>query len=575
MSFFLHGLAVSPGIAIGHAQLVSHATLEVAHYLIPPRRIDAELARFDAAIALVREELLALKADGAAEGAPSEVFAFLDVHAMILGDPTIAEEPRRIIRERRSNAEWAVVQQMELLVAQFDQFDDPYLRERRADVMQVVERVVKVLAGKPGRMPRNRPDGEVIIIAHDLSPADTIQFKNQNIAAFVTDLGGGTSHTAIVARSLAIPAVVGLHLARQVLRDDDLVIVDGTRGVVIVDPDERALEEYRLRKAALELERSKLKRLKSSYSSTLDGEQVFLHANIELPEDVQQAKEMGADGIGLYRTEFLFMGRDEMPDEEEQFEAYRAVVQGMRGRPVVIRTLDVGADKTLRGEKRQEQNPALGLRAIRYCLSEPQMFLTQLRALLRASHYGDLRILVPMIAHLHEVEQTMLLLERAREQLRVRKQKFPERVLVGGMVEVPAAAMALGQFFKYLDFLSIGTNDLIQYCLAIDRADEAVAYLYDPLHPAVLRLIAQVIQTAKRAGVPVSLCGEMAGQVVFTRLLVGMGLRHLSMHPAQILEVKQEILRCDAGDAAMKVLRMLKMEEPVRLREMLQRINGV
>ncbi len=575
MSFLLHGLAVSPGIAIGHAQLVSHATLEVAHYLIAPRHVEGEVARFDAAVAAVREELLALKADSAAEGAPSEVFAFLDVHAMILSDPTIAEEPRRIIRERRSNAEWAVVQQMELLVAQFDQFDDPYLRERKADVMQVVERVVKVLAGKPGKVKRRRPDGEVIIIAHDLSPADTIQFKNQNIGAFVTDLGGGTSHTAIVARSLAIPAVVGLHLARQVLRDDDLVIVDGGRGVVIVDPDERALEEYRLRKAELELERNKLKRLRSARSCTLDGEQVFLHANIELPEDVVQAKEMGADGIGLYRTEFLFMGRDEVPDEEEQFEAYRAVVQGMRGRPVVIRTLDVGADKALRGEKRQEPNPALGLRAIRYCLSEPQLFLTQLRALLRAAQYGDLRILVPMIAHLHEVEQTMVLLERAREQLRVRRQKFPERVQLGGMVEVPAAAMALGQFFKYLDFVSIGTNDLIQYCLAIDRADEAVAYLFDPLHPAVLRLIAQIIQTSKRAGVPVSLCGEMAGQVVFTRLLVGMGLRNLSMHPGQILEVKQEILRCDAGDAALKVLRMLKTDEPARLREMLLRVNGV
>ncbi len=576
MSFSLHGLAVSPGIAIGRAQLLSHATLEVAHYVVPPKHIDAEVTRFDAALKSVRDELRALREDSSAEGAPSELTAFIDVHAMILDDPMIAQEPRRLIRERGANAEWALVQQMELLVEQFDQIEDAYLRERKADVTQVVERVVKVLTGQRVKSRKSQDDEAQILIAHDLSPADTIQFRNQHVGAFITDVGGGTSHTAIVARSLAIPAIVGLHHARQILCDDDIVIVDGTRGVVIVDPDERVLEEYRLRKSELELERSKLKRLKTARTASLDREEVWLYANIELTDDVQQARDMGADGIGLFRTEFLFMNRDELPTEDEQFEAYRSVVQAMKGKPVTIRTLDVGADKTLRGgSHRQDPNPALGLRAIRYCLSEPQMFLTQLRALLRASHYGEVQILIPMVAHLHEIEQTLLLLARAREQLRERKQKFRERVAVGSMVEVPAAALALGQFLKHLDFLSIGTNDLIQYTLAIDRADEAVAYLYDPLHPAVLRLIAQTIQAGKRAGVPVSLCGEMAGETTYTRLLLGMGLRHLSMHPAQLLEIKQEVLRCDIEMASQKVQRMLKMDEPEKLRDMLARLNGV
>jgi len=420
MSFALHGLAVSSGIAIGRAHLVSHATLEVAHYRIKDRDVATELARFDAAVASVRAELDQLKSEASAPGTPSEVAAFVDIHAMILADPMLAELPKDLIRERRCNAEWALVQQMEQLVEQFDEIEDAYLRERKHDVVQVVERVLKALMGKARKLSRRGKDEDLIIVAHDLSPADTIQFKNLKIGGFVTDLGGATSHTAIVARSLAIPAVVGLHHARSLVREDDLVIVDGSRGVLLIEPDPRVLEEYRLRKSELELERSKLKRLKNARSATLDGEEVALQANIELPQDIEQVKEVGADGIGLFRTEFLFMNRDELPDEDEQYEAYKAVAKAMAGRPVTIRTLDLGADKevqALAGTGRQATNPALGLRAIRYCLAEPQIFLTQLRAILRAAHYGNIRILIPMLAHVAEIEQTLAMIAQAKAQL--------------------------------------------------------------------------------------------------------------------------------------------------------------
>ncbi|MBL8471727.1 MAG: phosphoenolpyruvate--protein phosphotransferase [Rhodocyclaceae bacterium] len=575
MTFALHGQAVSQGIAIGHAHLVSHDTLEVPQYLVTQRQVEAEIKRFDAAVSEVQAELQQIKQESLADGAPGEVCAIIDLHSMVLADPMLIDETREIVRTRRCNAEWGMVQQMDALVEQFEQIEDAYLRERKADVVQVVERVVKVLMGRTTRIAaRKRTDSDTIVVAHDLSPADTIQFKGRHIAAFVTDLGGATSHTAIVARSLAIPAVVGLHHVRNLVRDDDLVIVDGGRGIIIVDPDERVLDEYRLRRSSLELERNKLKRLVSTPAATLDGENVSLEANIELPEDVHSAAEMGANGIGLFRTEFLFMNRDTWPSEDEQFEAYRSVAQAMRGRPVTIRSLDIGADKTLRGVQRLEPNPALGLRAIRFCLAEPHMFLAQLRAILRAAHYGDVRLLLPMLAHVHEIEQSMVLLQRAKDQLRAAKQPFPERIKVGGMIEIPAAALVMGPLLKRLNFVSVGTNDLIQYTLAIDRTDAAVASMYDPLHPAVLQLIARIVQSAKRVGVPVSICGEMAGEAQYTRLLLGLGLRHLSMHPGQLLEVKQEVLRCDVSEAATRVQRLLRLDHPERVREQVERINA-
>ncbi|MBU0751677.1 MAG: phosphoenolpyruvate--protein phosphotransferase [Gammaproteobacteria bacterium] len=583
MTFSLHGQAVSQGIAIGRAHLVSHTTLEVAHQTIRERDVPMEVARFDLALSTVQAELASLHEEASAAGAPAELAVFVDIHAMILADPLLSEAPRQLIEERRCNAEWALVQQMEQLVGHFDEIDDAYLRERRQDIVQVVERVLKVLTGQPRKLGRrskaaDKEDCDLIIVAHDLSPADTIQFKNLKIGGFVTDLGGSTSHTAIVARSLAIPAVVGLHHARPLVRDNDLLIIDGSRGVLIVEPDPRVLEEYRLRKSELELERSKLKRLKTAKAATLDGEDVALQANIELPQDVSQAKEVDAAGIGLFRTEYLFMNRDELPTEDEQFEAYRSVAKGMAGKPVTIRTLDIGADKQARalknlgGAERQEPNPALGLRAIRYCLAEPQLFMTQLRALLRASQFGYVRILVPMLTHVAEIEQTLGLLEMAKAQLREERVKFDEGVEVGGMIEIPAAALVVGPFLKRLRFLSIGTNDLIQYTLAIDRTDEAVSHLFDPLHPAVLRLIAGTIQAGARAEVPVAICGEMAGDPKLTHLLLGMGLRQFSMHPTQILEVKQQVVMADAEQLGSKVARLLRQDEPERIRELMERL---
>jgi phosphoenolpyruvate-protein phosphotransferase (PTS system enzyme I) len=526
VTFTLHGLPVSGGIAIGHAHLVSHAMLDVAHYAIQPRKVDDEVQRLARAFDTVRAELAELRSSLTADSAEArgELLAFIDLHSMILDDPLLLDEACAFVRERRCNAEWAVKRQMDRLVEQFEEIEDPYLRSRSADV--------------------------------------------------VTDLGGATSHTAIVARSLAIPALVGMHHARSLIQDDDMLIVDGLRGVLIINPDDCILDEYRLRAREIEIERSKLKRLAGGAATTLDGEDVQLYANIELPQDVDQVREVEADGIGLFRTEFMFLNRDSLPDEDEQFEAYRSVVQAMKGKPVTLRTLDIGADKALRGAERSEANPALGLRAIRYCLAEPRMFVTQLRAILRASHYGRVRILLPMVAFQHEIESALAMIALARQQLREAGRKYDERVEIGAMVEIPAAALALGTLMNHFNFLSIGTNDLIQYTLAIDRADEAVAYLYDPLHPSVLRLVQQCIQQAKRAGMPIAVCGEMAGEPQFTRLLLGMGLRQFSMHPSQLLEVKREVLRCDCGDVAPRVIKLLRSDDPMRIREQLERINA-
>ncbi|MDR1425298.1 MAG: phosphoenolpyruvate--protein phosphotransferase [Azoarcus sp.] len=574
MSFTVHGLPVSQGIAIGHVHLVSHALLEVNHYQIAPRHIAEELTRFDNAVHSVEGELLGLKAATASAQPHKEVGAFIDLQRMMLADPVLIGAARAKIEEHHTNAEWALVQQMESVVEQFQQIEDPYLRERRADVVQVVERLVKALLGDPGHLPPKRKDGlGTVVVAHDLSPADTIGFRD-HIAGFVTDIGGPTSHTAIVARSLGIPAVVGLYHIRDLLRDNELIIVDGTRGIALIDPDDSVVEEYLLRRSALELERSKLKRLRDTPAAALSGELIELLANISGPQDVGQLKETNADGVGLFRTEFLFIDRDTLPDEDEQYEAYRAVLKGAGGKPVTARTFDIGADKSFAGKSRNEANPALGLRAVRYSLAEPKFFVTQLRALLRASAHGKLRIMVPMLAHPDEIEQTLALMEKAKEELRDEKVKFDENLPIGGMVEVPAAALALSVFVKRLAFLSIGTNDLIQYTLAVDRGNEAVVHLYDPLHPAVLRLISGAIQAAQRAELPIAVCGEMAGNADYTLLLLGMGLRSFSMHPARILEIKQQILRADLADLTPKVQRILKMDEPAKIREAVEKLGG-
>jgi phosphotransferase system enzyme I (PtsI) len=574
MNFVLHGASVSSGITIGHAHLVSTARLEVAHYAIAESAVEDEVARLNIAVGRVRDEFAAIEAHIPA-GSPAEFGALVNVHRMILEDSTLSKVPQALIRERRCNAEWALVLQMERLVEQFESIDDPYLRERKADVEQVVERVLKALLGTDTPPELQLADeGNLIVVAHDLAPADMILFKRHRFGGFVTDVGGVTSHSAILARSLGIPALVGLHHARHMIREGELVIVDGVQGVMLVDPDPLVLHEYRLRQSQLDIERQKLKRLRSTRAATLDGTSVELYANIELPQDIGQVLEAGAAGVGLFRTEFLFMNRRDLPSEDEQFEAYRDVAQAMDGRPVVLRTLDVGADKALHGDGHVMPNPAMGLRAIRYCLAEPQMFLTQLRAILRASIYGELRVLLPMLVHPHEVDQAVALLEQAKQQLDERGVRYAASVPVGGMIEIPAAALALPVFMRRLDFLSLGTNDLIQYTLAIDRADDAVAHLYDPLHPAVLQLVARTIQSATRAGMPIAVCGEMAGDLTLTRLLLGFGLRNFSMHPTQLLAIKERVLKTDLAQTRVLAQRVLRSEDAGRIRDLIAKLNG-
>ena len=577
VSFALHGVGVSGGIAIGRAQLVSHATREVAHYTIPAAQVPAEVARFESAVADVRRELEGLHTALTSGEMPGEFGAFLDVHWMILNDPTLAEATKRIIAEQRCNAEWALTLQMGTLVEQFDQIEDPYLRERKADVVQVGERVLKRLMGRPGTLPPASAEEQTILVAHDLSPADVIQFKHHHYAAFLTDLGGATSHTAIVARSLNVPAVVATHNARQLIREGEMLIVDGSRHVVIVNPDRSVLREYRLRQDEIELARQKLRRLRTKRAETLDGIHVELQANIELPEDVEHAIANGATGIGLFRSEFLFLNRDKLPSEDEQFEAYRKVAAGMQGKPVTIRTFDLGADKephSFEGLARVAPNPALGLRAVRFCLAEPRLFLTQLRAILRATQYGNVRILIPMLASVSEIEQTLAMITRAKAALREQGVPFDQQTKVGGMIEIPAAALAIGAFLRKLDFLSLGTNDLIQYTLAVDRADEGVSHLYDPLHPAVLRLIGFALGAATKAGVPIAMCGEMAGEPRLTRLFLGMGLREFSMHPSQLLAVKQGVLQTNVAAGAAVVERIKRVDDPEKLEALLENLNA-
>lgn len=569
----MHGIPVSSGIAIGYAHLLSHTALEVVHYVLPRNLVHEEIARFDAALESTRNELEGLRSNRPVYAA-AEFDAFLDLHLMILADEHITLTSRKMIEQEQCNAEWALKVQMDALVAEFEAFEDAYLSERKTDVVQVVERVLKKLTGQPGYVPPVDNQGvKMILVAHDVSPADLIQLKPHQFAAILTDLGGATSHTAIIARGLSTPCVVGLHHARQLLRENDLVIVDGTQGVIMVNPEEPVLVEYRLLQSQWEEERKKLRRLKTTPAQTLDGTAIELHANIELPDDLPEVFENGATGIGLFRSEFLFLNRDVLPDEEEQFTAYRRVAESMKGMPVTIRTFDLGADKQLNGAQRVASNPALGLRAIRFCLAEPQLFRTQLRALLRASLYGNVKILIPMLSGASEINQTLQFITDTRKRLDEEGIPYDREIKIGGMIEIPAAALSMDTFVKKLDFLSIGTNDLIQYTLAVDRTDEEVAHLYDPLHPAVLFLLSHIIGSAIKAAVPISVCGEMAGNVSYTRLLLGFGLRNFSMNPSQLLPVKQCVLGTDLSEISTLMQRMLRANDPNKIRELLEKLN--
>ena len=575
MSIQVFGLAVSRGVAIGRAVLVASGRVDVAHYFVAPDRVDAEVARLRDARDAVAAEFVALQRDMPAD-APPELPALIDVHLMLVHDESLTGAAGQWVRERHYNAEWALSAQLEVLARHFDEMEDEYLRERKSDIEQVTERILAALARNAGGghglpTPGVRDFGgeePLVLVASDIAPADMLRFKRSVFTGFVTDVGGRTSHTAIVARSMDIPAVVGAREASRLIRQDDWVVIDGDAGAVIVNPPPIVFEEYRFRQRQDELERARLNRLRHTPAVTLDGIAVKLEANIEMPDDALTAIEAGAVGVGLFRTEFLFMNRgQDLPDEEEQFEAYRAAVLAMKGLPVTIRTVDIGADKPLDRltvhELRHEHtlNPALGLRAIRWSLSEPSMFRQQLRAVLRASAFGKVRLLLPMVAHLSEARQTLEALARAKQQLRDAGHAFTD-IEIGAMIEVPAAALMLSGLLRHFDFVSIGTNDLIQYTLAIDRADEHVAHLYDPWHPAVIGLIASTIAQATAAGKGVSVCGEMAGDPAFTSLLLSMGLRCFSMHPRQIAAVKQAVLRADTHKLRAALPQVLCADEP-------------
>ncbi|MCM2297729.1 phosphoenolpyruvate--protein phosphotransferase [Rhodoferax sp.] len=585
MTFAIHGLAVARGIAIGRAVLVASSRLDVAHYFIEPAQVSAEINRVrdarDAVVAEIRRLQTSIGHMGPKE-TPQELSALLDVHLMLLQDQELAAGVQHWIKDRLYNAEWALTSQLDVVARQFDEMEDDYLRERKADLEQITEKVLRAMRGvsspliqplgRAGRQTSQQDlllddtvDVPLILVAHDLSPADMLQFKQSVFAGFITDVGGKTSHTAIVARSLDIPAVVGARLSSHLIQQDDWVVIDGNAGVVVVDPSPIILAEYGFKQRQVELQRGRLARLLHTPAMTLDGQKIELLANIEMPDDASSALKAGAVGVGLFRSEFLFMGRHgKLPNEEEQYLAYRRAVEGMQGLPVTIRTVDVGADKPLDDTLRDDAhlNPALGLRAIRWSLADPAMFLTQLRAILRAAAHGQVHLLIPMLVHAREIRQTMALIDHARVQLDNRGVAYGP-VKIGAMIEIPAAALTLKVFLKYFDFLSIGTNDLIQYTLAIDRADESVAHLYDPMHPAVLRLVANTIAEGHAQGKPISLCGEMAGDVSMTRMLLGMGLRSFSMHPAQILAVKQEVLRADTNKLAPWATELIAEDEPM------------
>ena len=574
MSIQVFGVPVSRGVAIGRAVLVASSRVDVAHYFVSPQDLGSEVQRLKAARDAVAEELSCLQRE-LRQDAPAELSALLDVHLMLLHDDALAGATKDWILERHYNAEWALSAQLEVLARQFDEMEDAYLRERKADLEQVVERLLKALASSSDAahtdvtVPRDfAGEDPLVLVASDIAPADMLQFKSSIFTGFITDVGGRTSHTAIVARSLDIPAVVGAREASRIIRQDDWVVIDGDAGVAVVNPSAIVLEEYRFRQRQSDLERARLDRLRHTPAVTLDGHCVELLANIELPGDAHGALAAGAGGVGLFRSEFLFMNRDgDLPGEEEQFRAYLAAVTAMQGLPVTIRTVDIGADKPLDQMSAQELrhehtlNPALGLRAIRWSLSEPDMFHQQLRAILRASAFGKVRILIPMVAHLTEIRACALAIKRARAELD-RMGLAYGMAEVGAMIEVPAAAIGIDMILRHFDFVSLGTNDLIQYTLAIDRADEAVAHLYDAWHPSVLNLVDRTISRANAAGRYVSVCGEMAGDPAFTEVLLAMGLRSFSMHPAQIATIKQKILRTDTTRWVRRLPDILSAEDP-------------
>lgn len=577
MSLWLTGIGVSRGIVIGRVHRVAGTDLDIPEYTVEAGKVGDEIERFENALDRAREQLEHVR-DRIPTNTPPEISAFIDTHLLMMTDRAISEGVVSLIQDRHCNAEWALKLQRDSLARVFDQMDDTYLKTRRDDVDHVVSRILRVLLkqDRPLEARQHRSREPSILLAQDATPADIILLHQQGLAAFITEYGGPLSHTAILAKSLGIPAIVGMHYARRLLSDGERIIVDGQAGHVLADPDETALQFYRHRQRRDDRYRRMLGKLRNRPAVSEDGRKIQMLANIELPGDTDDLYSVGAEGIGLYRTEFLYMNRQDAPNEEEQLEAYLKVVRAVEG-PITIRTLDLGADKQPQGaggRSAPSNNPALGLRAIRLCLKDPDMFRVQLRALLRAAVDGDVRIMLPMISNMQELRQARHLLDETKAELRKRGVPFRPDVPLGAMIEIPAAALAAPQLARYADFFSIGTNDLIQYTLAIDRVDDEVNYLYDPLHPAVLRLIHMTVESGARAGIPVAMCGEMASDTHFTRLLLGLGLTELSMSPASMLEVKRIIMQSNIGRLRRESSKILDAGDSQEMRELIDALGG-
>ena len=576
MSIVLHGVAVGAGVAIGRAHLVVRGMDDVPHQELSIEEVPAEVARYEQAIKTTRRQLEQLRTD-IPQNAPSELGAFISLHLMLVGDVSLSREPVDIIEAQCVNAEWALKLQTDKLSDQFDAIEDNYLRARKQDMLQVVERIFKNLIGLSTEVVTEAEDFEedTILVAHDLSPADTVFFKDSRIAAFVTDAGGPTSHTAILGRSLDIPSVIALGYARELINEDELIIVDGTMGVVIIAPDDVILKEYRRRLREFRSLRRQLNKLKNTAATTLDGINIELLGNIESANDIKALHSLGMDGIGLYRSEFFYLNRDALPTEDELYTEYADVVKKLKGKPLIIRTIDLGVDKNPRWfGPSHTMNPALGLTGIRLCLAEPVMFRTQMRAIMRAAVLGPVRMMWPMISSVTEIQQCLTHLNTAKQQLHDRFETFDENIQVGAMIEIPSAALTVNSILKMIDFVSVGTNDLIQYTLAADRNDESVSYLYQPGHPAVLKLLLHVIRTAARLNKPVSVCGEMAGDAQYTRLLMAMGLRRFSMNANNILAVKNQIIQSDLLMLETEVQKILRNDDPDKALKLLKKLNS-
>lgn len=573
MSVWLSGIGVSRGIAIARVQKLHAGDLDIPERAVEKDDIEGEVVRFVGAQRRAHEQLREVR-DKIPVGTPNDIAAFIDTHILMLDDRSITDTTIGYIRSQHINAEAALRKTRDALIAVFEQMDDAYLRTRRDDVAHVCARIQRVLMRSDRQLPQKAGNEPFVMVADDITPADIILLAQLNVAAFVTEYGGPLSHTAILARSLGLPAIVGLRDARRLLREGEEVIIDGEAGHVLATPDDIALAFYRDKQQQQQQYRAGLVRLKGRAATSRDGMHLKLLANIEMLEDAKVAEENGAEGVGLYRTEFLYMNRKDLPSEDEQYEAYARIVSAVSG-PITIRTLDLGADKQVdsgRNPGPTPNNPALGLRAIRLCLKEPELFRVQVRALLRASRLGRVQVMLPMISNLQEFRQACAAIDAARHELTGEGYRIAADVPVGAMIEVPAAALASPMLARHARFFSIGTNDLIQYTLAIDRVDDEVNYLYDPLHPAVLQLISRTIDAGVGAKIPVAMCGEMAGDPRYTRLLLGLGLTEFSMHPASVLEIKRIIMDSNVSQLRTAVRELLLCTE---LQDMRDRIAAL